>query len=55
MAFVELIWSFKNKAQDKNFKVSQGLIDRVATGPTLKGWIKKIDEKISGSPETSCF
>lgn len=36
MNFVELIWYLKNKVEDKNLKISHGLIDRLATGPTLK-------------------
>lgn len=40
---IELLWALKNRVEDERQHLSQGIIDRVASGPTLRNWIKQID------------
>lgn len=55
MPIVELLWVLKSKAEGSIINVSEGLLDRIASGPTLKSWIKKIEEKFIPGPKISEF
>jgi hypothetical protein len=55
MPIIELLYILKSRAEGVAVSISQGLLDRVAAGPTLKSWVRKIDEKFMCTPGVSEF